>query len=127
MSSGVKSGFDVYWFSTSLPVSPAIEFHSLLMRDQVILMKKAAMMMMRGMTAKDFDPVRYAGRWFEVASLKTWVCWTRSGRLSLYTESSQHGGDVKWSGGDDSQWVTRFVSTCVSKKGRNQLCLERFG
>ncbi|CAI9755008.1 unnamed protein product [Fraxinus pennsylvanica] len=28
------------------------------------------MMMMRGMTAKNFDPVRYAGRWFEVASLK---------------------------------------------------------
>ncbi|GAB4835447.1 hypothetical protein Ancab_000354 [Ancistrocladus abbreviatus] len=27
-------------------------------------------MMMRGMTAKNFDPVRYAGRWFEVASLK---------------------------------------------------------
>lgn len=27
-------------------------------------------MMMRGMTAKDFDPVRYSGRWFEVASLK---------------------------------------------------------
>ncbi|XP_027062506.2 chloroplastic lipocalin-like [Coffea arabica] len=26
--------------------------------------------MMSGMTAKDFDPVRYAGRWFEVASLK---------------------------------------------------------
>lgn len=28
------------------------------------------LMMMRGMTAKNFDPVRYAGRWFEVASLK---------------------------------------------------------
>lgn len=28
------------------------------------------LMMMRAMTAKDFDPVRYAGRWFEVASLK---------------------------------------------------------
>ncbi|PSS06149.1 Chloroplastic lipocalin like [Actinidia chinensis var. chinensis] len=28
------------------------------------------MMMMRGMTAKDFDPIRYSGRWFEVASLK---------------------------------------------------------
>lgn len=28
------------------------------------------MMMMRAMTAKNFDPVRYAGRWFEVASLK---------------------------------------------------------
>ncbi|XP_068669327.1 chloroplastic lipocalin [Aristolochia californica] len=28
------------------------------------------LMMMRGMTAKDFDPVRYSGRWFEVASLK---------------------------------------------------------
>ncbi|GAB2277211.1 hypothetical protein Dimus_011918 [Dionaea muscipula] len=28
------------------------------------------LMMMRGMTAKDFDPIRYAGRWFEVASLK---------------------------------------------------------
>ncbi|XP_010503404.1 PREDICTED: chloroplastic lipocalin isoform X2 [Camelina sativa] len=28
------------------------------------------MMMMRGMTAKNFDPVRYSGRWFEVASLK---------------------------------------------------------
>lgn len=27
-------------------------------------------MMMRGMTAKDFDPERYSGRWFEVASLK---------------------------------------------------------
>lgn len=26
--------------------------------------------MMRGMTAKDFDPVKYSGRWFEVASLK---------------------------------------------------------
>ncbi|KAM0940952.1 putative zeaxanthin epoxidase [Dioscorea sansibarensis] len=25
---------------------------------------------MRGMTAKNFDPARYAGRWFEVASLK---------------------------------------------------------
>lgn len=25
---------------------------------------------MRGMTAKNFDPVRYSGRWFEVASLK---------------------------------------------------------
>jgi len=31
---------------------------------------KMMMMMMRGMTAKDFDPIRYAGRWFEVASLK---------------------------------------------------------
>lgn len=28
------------------------------------------MMMMKGMTAKNFDPVRYSGRWFEVASLK---------------------------------------------------------
>lgn len=28
------------------------------------------LLMMRGMTAKNFDPVRYAGRWFEVASLK---------------------------------------------------------
>lgn len=30
----------------------------------------AMMMMMRGMTAKSFDPIRYSGRWFEVASLK---------------------------------------------------------
>nr|DAD23340.1 TPA_asm: hypothetical protein HUJ06_024803 [Nelumbo nucifera] len=28
------------------------------------------LMVMRGMTAKNFDPVRYSGRWFEVASLK---------------------------------------------------------
>ncbi|KAA8526958.1 hypothetical protein F0562_008813 [Nyssa sinensis] len=28
------------------------------------------MMMVRGMTAKNFDPIRYSGRWFEVASLK---------------------------------------------------------
>lgn len=28
------------------------------------------MMMMKGMTAKNFDPVRYTGRWYEVASLK---------------------------------------------------------
>jgi lipocalin len=27
-------------------------------------------MMMRAMTAKDFDPIKYSGRWFEVASLK---------------------------------------------------------
>lgn len=27
-------------------------------------------LMMRSMTAKDFNPVRYSGRWFEVASLK---------------------------------------------------------
>lgn len=30
----------------------------------------AMLMMMRGMTANNFDPVRYSGRWFEVASLK---------------------------------------------------------
>ncbi|KAK9070597.1 hypothetical protein SSX86_010999 [Deinandra increscens subsp. villosa] len=28
------------------------------------------LMMMEGMTARNFDPVRYSGRWFEVASLK---------------------------------------------------------
>lgn len=28
------------------------------------------LMMMRGMTAKNFDPIRYSGRWYEVASLK---------------------------------------------------------
>ncbi|KAF6162919.1 hypothetical protein GIB67_021068 [Kingdonia uniflora] len=27
-------------------------------------------MMMKGMTANNFDPIRYSGRWFEVASLK---------------------------------------------------------
>uniref|UniRef100_A0A0D9W9U1 Lipocalin/cytosolic fatty-acid binding domain-containing protein n=1 Tax=Leersia perrieri TaxID=77586 RepID=A0A0D9W9U1_9ORYZ len=27
-------------------------------------------LMMRGMTANNFDPIRYSGRWFEVASLK---------------------------------------------------------
>jgi len=32
--------------------------------------EQSGMMMMRGMTAKNFDPVRYSGRWFEVASLK---------------------------------------------------------
>lgn len=32
--------------------------------------KGGNLMMMRGMTAVDFDPVRYSGRWFEVASLK---------------------------------------------------------
>lgn len=30
----------------------------------------AMLMMMRGMSVKNFDPTRYAGRWFEVASLK---------------------------------------------------------
>lgn len=28
------------------------------------------LMMMRGMTAKNFDPIRYSGRWYEVSSLK---------------------------------------------------------
>lgn len=32
--------------------------------------KGSGMLMMRGMTANNFDPVRYSGRWFEVASLK---------------------------------------------------------
>ncbi|XP_031252573.1 chloroplastic lipocalin [Pistacia vera] len=32
--------------------------------------RNGKLMMMRGMTAKNFDPVRYSGRWFEVASLK---------------------------------------------------------
>ncbi|WCJ37196.1 chloroplastic lipocalin [Euphorbia peplus] len=32
--------------------------------------KGGKLMMMRGMTAKDFDPARYSGRWFEVASRK---------------------------------------------------------
>ncbi|RWR88422.1 Lipocalin/cytosolic fatty-acid binding domain-containing protein [Cinnamomum micranthum f. kanehirae] len=32
--------------------------------------KTSGMLMMRGMTAKNFDPIRYSGRWFEVASLK---------------------------------------------------------
>ncbi|KAF2318473.1 hypothetical protein GH714_008067 [Hevea brasiliensis] len=32
--------------------------------------RSGKLMMMRGMTAKDFDPLRYSGRWFEVASLK---------------------------------------------------------
>ncbi|KAE9614807.1 hypothetical protein Lal_00036191 [Lupinus albus] len=32
--------------------------------------KNGNLMMMRGMTAKNFDPIRYSGRWFEVASLK---------------------------------------------------------
>ncbi|XP_078175768.1 chloroplastic lipocalin [Carex rostrata] len=31
---------------------------------------EASMKSMRGMTAKNFDPVRYSGRWFEVASIK---------------------------------------------------------
>lgn len=30
----------------------------------------ANLMMMRGMSANNFDPIRYSGRWFEVASLK---------------------------------------------------------
>lgn len=32
--------------------------------------ERGKLMMMRGMTAQDFDPIRYSGRWFEVASLK---------------------------------------------------------
>jgi lipocalin len=32
--------------------------------------KSESLMMMRGMSAKNFDPIRYSGRWFEVASLK---------------------------------------------------------
>ncbi|XP_044472904.1 chloroplastic lipocalin [Mangifera indica] len=38
--------------------------------DQTSDGRNGKFMMMRGMTAKDFDPVRYSGRWFEVASLK---------------------------------------------------------
>ncbi|KAG0474711.1 hypothetical protein HPP92_014397 [Vanilla planifolia] len=38
--------------------------------DEIQYKGSGMMMMMRGMTAKNFDPVRYSGRWFEVASLK---------------------------------------------------------
>lgn len=31
---------------------------------------QSGMLMMRGMTAKNFDPIRYSGRWYEVASFK---------------------------------------------------------
>lgn len=31
---------------------------------------RGRLMMMRAMTVDNFDPVRYSGRWFEVASLK---------------------------------------------------------
>lgn len=41
-----------------------------LLLDEASESSPATMMMMRGMTAKNFDPVRYSGRWFEVASLK---------------------------------------------------------
>lgn len=32
--------------------------------------ERSGILMMRGMTANNFDPIRYSGRWFEVASLK---------------------------------------------------------
>ncbi|KAJ7960721.1 chloroplastic lipocalin [Quillaja saponaria] len=38
--------------------------------DQVSDERSGNLMMMRGMTANNFDPIRYSGRWFEVASLK---------------------------------------------------------
>ncbi|XP_072969280.1 chloroplastic lipocalin [Typha angustifolia] len=40
------------------------------MRLDSILDNNNGMLMMRGMSMKNFDPVRYSGRWFEVASLK---------------------------------------------------------
>lgn len=38
--------------------------------DDMSAERNPKFMMMRGMSTKDFDPVRYSGRWYEVASLK---------------------------------------------------------
>ncbi|RRT49067.1 hypothetical protein B296_00035806 [Ensete ventricosum] len=51
-------------------IAAAIDSGPASVLDEMPDERSVNVMMMRGMTAKNFDPVRYSGRWFEVASLK---------------------------------------------------------
>ncbi|KAH0452587.1 hypothetical protein IEQ34_019886 [Dendrobium chrysotoxum] len=48
----------------------ALDSRALFKGDESHQRSQMMMMMMRGMTAENFDPVRYFGRWFEEASLE---------------------------------------------------------
>lgn len=51
-------------------LASAVDSGAILKLDSKSDETSGKLMMMRGMTAQNFDPVRYSGRWFEVASLK---------------------------------------------------------
>ncbi|CAK7338425.1 unnamed protein product [Dovyalis caffra] len=61
---------DVFQSRTICQLAIAAENKITLPLDENSDEGRGRLMMMRGMTAKNFDPVRYSGRWFEVASLK---------------------------------------------------------
>uniref|UniRef100_A0A2P2LCU8 Uncharacterized protein MANES_15G074100 n=1 Tax=Rhizophora mucronata TaxID=61149 RepID=A0A2P2LCU8_RHIMU len=61
---------DVFHHHSICQLANAADNKITLPLDEISDERSGKFMMMRGMTAKDFDPIRYSGRWFEVASLK---------------------------------------------------------
>lgn len=61
---------ELYHHQSLFQIASAAENGAILKFDDNTSGEQSGMMMMRGMTTKNFDPTRYSGRWFEVASLK---------------------------------------------------------
>lgn len=57
-------------YSNLCQLAAAIDSSTVLKINEPSDQSGGKLMMMRGMSAQNFDPVRYSGRWFEVASLK---------------------------------------------------------
>lgn len=94
------------------------------------------LLMMRGMTAKNFDPVRYAGRWFEVASLKRGFagqgqedCHCTQGIYTFDMNAPAIQVDTFCVHGGPDGYITgiRGKVQCLSEedKGKNETKLER--
>ncbi|KAK6124577.1 hypothetical protein DH2020_041679 [Rehmannia glutinosa] len=94
------------------------------------------LMMMRAMTVKNFDPARYAGRWFEVASLKRGFagqgqedCHCTQGIYTFDMETPAIQVDTFCVHGGPSGYITgiRGKVQCLSEedKDKNETDLER--
>ncbi|KAK8966347.1 hypothetical protein KSP40_PGU010351 [Platanthera guangdongensis] len=100
-----------------------------LFKDNKIQEKGSPGMMMRGMTAKNFDPVRYSGRWFEVASLKQGFaglgqedCHCTQGIYSFDAETSSIEVDTLCVHGGPTGYITgiRGKVQCLSEEDKEK-------
>ncbi|BBH01953.1 chloroplastic lipocalin [Prunus dulcis] len=95
------------------------------------------LMMMRGMTANNFNPIRYSGRWFEVASLKRGFsgqgqedCHCTQGVYTFDMEKRAIQVDTFCVHGSPDGYITgiRGNVQCLSEEdlGKNETCYLRF-
>ncbi|KAH0987119.1 hypothetical protein GBA52_014296 [Prunus armeniaca] len=94
------------------------------------------LMMMRGMTANNFNPIRYSGRWFEVASLKRGFsgqgqedCHCTQGVYTFDMEKRAIQVDTFCVHGSPDGYITgiRGNVQCLSEEdlGKNETALEK--